>query len=77
MCLYYDLVFVLKGIRTLMCKQCFILSTWKCVFYVLHMITYVTICVAFVWVATYVDLISAYSPTRRYYFSYYVYYVSL
>ena len=45
MCLYYDLVFVLKGIHTWMCKQCFILRTWKCVYCVLHIVTYVT----FVW----------------------------
>ena len=33
-CLYHDLVFVLKG--TWMCNQCY--STWKCVYYVLHMV---------------------------------------
>ena len=43
MCLYHDLVFVWKG--TWMCNQCFILSTWKCVYYVLYYnILYITWC---------------------------------
>ena len=53
MCLYYDLVFVLKGIRTWMCKQCFTYIEYMevCVLCIAHDNIRNFVCVAFVWVA--------------------------
>ena len=51
MCLYYDLLFVLKG--TWMCEQCLYgVYMEVCVLCITHDTICNFICVAFVWVAT-------------------------